>query len=203
MENICDKFKQACLKGKDTENILDAGAGIKNVWVDCRTIVQVFTQGTECRVWVVGYDEGGSCTYARRIEWFSEEEQYDLLRRFKDVVGFDEPKDDEFDKLEGELVDFCLKNGLVHERSRGWREIDFVMEYHDEAIDTATLENPTCICTERHIVIWLPKVGDNPTYEERRFYDLIRDRLTCIGTPNYIIGAKEGVVKAVMYCVWG
>lgn len=109
----------------------------------------------------------------------------------------------EYNSIEKEIKHFCWQNGLTHEVSCGRREIDFVMEYHEEAIDTKTLENPTCISTERHIVVWLPKVGDCPEYEERCKYIDIVSRLTDIATPDYIIGAKDGIVKAVMYCVWG
>ena len=108
-----------------------------------------------------------------------------------------------YDKIEKQVKEYCIKNSLTHEVSRGWREIDFCMEYREEAIDTKTLENPTCICTERHIVVWLPKVGECPSYEERCEYENITGHLTRIATPNYIIGAKDGIVKAVMYCIWG
>ena len=50
----------------------------------------------------------------------------------------------EYDNAERQIREFCIKNSLTHEISCGWREIDFVMEYHEEAIDTKTLENPTC-----------------------------------------------------------
>lgn len=109
----------------------------------------------------------------------------------------------EYEAKEKQIKHFCWQNGLTHEVSCGWREIDFVMEYHEEAIDTKTLENPTCICTERHIVVWLPKLNECPTYEERMHYVDTVSRLTDIASPDYIIGAKDGIVKAVMYCVWG
>lgn len=105
--------------------------------------------------------------------------------------------------VESDVKKYCVENGLTHETSYGWREVDFVMNYHEEAIDTKSLENPNCICTERHIVVWLPKVGKHPEYEERTRYAEIVSGLTQIATPNYIIGAEDGVVKAVMYCVWG
>ena len=109
----------------------------------------------------------------------------------------------EYDNAERQIREFCIKNSLTHEISCGWREIDFVMEYHEEAIDTKTLENPTCICTEKHIVVWLPKVGECPSYEEKCEYDDIAGRLCNIAAPDYIIGAKDGIVRAVMFCVWG
>ena len=108
-----------------------------------------------------------------------------------------------YNATEKQVKEFCVKNGLTHEISCGWREIDFCMEYHEEAIDTKTLENPNCICTERHIVVWLPKVGKCPEYEERMHYASVVSSLTDIASPDYIIGAEDGIVKAVMYCVWG
>lgn len=206
--NIVEKFQNACKNATRTDNMEDAGFGLVNVHVGNK-IIQCYPNKEFHGVWVLEYNNEDGSHIDRNIDLFTDSEAEELYAQYCEAVGYC-PKESGFQKtlaeyelLEDKIKRFARENGLTHEISCGWREIDFCMEYHEEAIDTKTLENPTCICTERHIVVWLPKVDDCPEYEERMHYVNTVSNLTHIATPNYIIGAKDGIVKAVMYCVWG
>jgi hypothetical protein len=208
MNDIVKRFQEACKNGNNYAYIEDAGCGMKNVRLNGSVLVQCYPNDEYHKVWVLLHDDEGK-EEVTLIGDYTESEQEELFRQYCDVVGYSETEHmrdvamSEYKETECKVREFCIENSLAFEISCGLREIDFVMGYREEAIDTKTLENPTCIETERHIVVWLPKVGDTPEYEERMHYANVVGGLTAIASPNYIIGAKDGIVKAVMYCVWG
>lgn len=110
---------------------------------------------------------------------------------------------EKFQEVKDKIIDFCEKHNINYEISSEWKEVDFIFDYGEEAIDCHSLENPTCICTEQYIVVDLPTYVNSLTYDERcEYYDIVLG-LGGIAHPDYIIGAKDGLCKKVMYCVWG
>ena len=110
----------------------------------------------------------------------------------------------DFNKKRNEILNYCERNNLTTLQCNDAHEVDFVFDFGMEAIDTETLENPTCIDVEQYIVVFLPRViGTDKEYERtRNEYQNIAFGLMETAKPDYLMGAENGIVKAVMYCVW-
>lgn len=117
--------------------------------------------------------------------------------------------DKEFTESRNAILNYCERNNLQTEVSDTEHEVDFIMDFGMEAIDRDTLENPTCINTEKYILVFLPRVSSSDADAEkhdwersRNVYMNIASGLMETAKPDYLIGAENGIVKAVMYCVW-
>ncbi len=116
---------------------------------------------------------------------------------------------EEFENNEKAILTYCERNNLQTEVSDTEHEVDFIMDFGMEAIDRDTLENPTCINTEQYILVFFPRVSSSDADAEkndwersRNVYMNIASGLMETAKPDYLIGAENGIVKAVMYCVW-
>lgn len=114
-------------------------------------------------------------------------------------------KNVEFNKTKKDILDYCERNNLQFESCHIEKEVDFVMDFGMEAIDRETLENPTCINTEQYIMVYLPMVTDTHNRDWERSHNVYQNivyGLMETAKPDYLLGAENGIVKAVMYCVW-
>ena len=110
---------------------------------------------------------------------------------------------DKFDSIEKKVLAFAEKYSLQAHLSREFKEVSFISDFGMEAIDTETLENPTDIATECYLMVYLPPVGeDDEDRLQRNVYQNVAWELMRIAKPDYLIGAENGIVKAVMFCVW-
>lgn len=110
---------------------------------------------------------------------------------------------EEFNKVKNEIIAFCEEHNLNYEVSSDKREYAFVHDAGYEAIDCRTLESPNCIYTEQYIIIQFPQYNAPLNHDDYYKYSDLVLELTSIASPDYMIGAENGVCKGIMYCVWG
>lgn len=110
---------------------------------------------------------------------------------------------DKFNKVENDIMAFCKTRGLQTKVSHEFSEFSFISDFGMEAIDTESLENPSDTVTKCYIVVYLPQVGeDDEDAIQRTHYQNMAWYLTRIAKPDYLLGVENGIVKAVMFCVW-
>ena len=110
--------------------------------------------------------------------------------------------DKEFKDSKNAILTFCERTNLHTEVSNRVREVDFYGEFGMYATDRETLETPNCIYTKKHIVVYLPAVDKNDMARSINTYMNLAAGLVETAKPDYLMGVENGVVKAVMYCVW-
>lgn len=77
-------------------------------------------------------------------------------------------------------------------------KVDFPMMFGEEAINTSTLENPLTASVKSYVYVRLPKDA-NKSEESHKNYEVMAYELCKAAKPDYLIGAKDGVVKVLMW----
>lgn len=103
-----------------------------------------------------------------------------------------------------EVIGIANKNGLKTQMNLTYNdELDIVKQF-GEPIDLETLENPTCVEAQSYLYV---DVLGNQTIAELRDsdekfskYQNIVANLMKSKKPQYIIGAKDGIVQGLLWC---
>lgn len=107
-----------------------------------------------------------------------------------------------FTEKSKQLVAIAIENGLNFTYRPSFNdELDFPFDFGMEAIDTDTLENPLCVYMESYIAINLPSEA-NKSEDNHRRYEEISRKLCKVARPQYLVGAKDGIVSALVWCVF-
>ena len=109
-----------------------------------------------------------------------------------------------------ELIKFALNNNLGFRcetaKENDQIEVDFVIDHKCEAIDINTLENPTCICVKKYLIIDMPTIHDDSDCVLRdqciSEYNRIAQQLFAIERPQYIMDCDGRFVRHLMWCEW-
>lgn len=107
-----------------------------------------------------------------------------------------------FTETSKQLVPIAIENGLDFiYRPKYNDELDFIIDFDEEAIDTDTLENPICVYVESYLVIHLPSEASKSEENHRRYEEIAR-KLCKVARPQYLLGAENGIVSALVWCVF-
>lgn len=107
-----------------------------------------------------------------------------------------------FTETSKQLVTIAIENGLDFTFRPAFNDVvDFIMDFGEEAIDTETLENPTRVCVESYLIVHLPSEA-NKSEENHRRYEEITRKLCKVARPQYFLGAGNGIVSALVWCVF-
>lgn len=103
-----------------------------------------------------------------------------------------------------EVIEIANKNELKIQMNLTYNdELDIVKQF-GEPIDLETLENPACVEVKNYLyvdVLGLKKVGDlRDSNEKFSRYQNIAQELMKAKKPQYLIGAKDGIVKGLLWC---
>lgn len=105
-----------------------------------------------------------------------------------------------------EVVEIAKKNGLkiqMNQSCNDGLELDIITEF-GEPIDLETLENPACIEVKSYLyvdVLGLKTVEDLRDYNDEfcRYQNIVANFMK-VKKPQYIIGAKDGIVQGLLWC---
>ena len=101
-----------------------------------------------------------------------------------------------------QLTETAIENGLDFTYRPSYNdEVDFPLDFDAEAIDMNTLENPLCVYVSSYLVINLPSDARESEEKYNRYFKVVK-KLCEILRPNYIIGAENGIVRELMWCVF-
>jgi hypothetical protein len=103
-----------------------------------------------------------------------------------------------------EVIGIANKNELKIQMNFSLNdELDIVKQF-GEPIDLETLENPTCVVVKSYLyvdVLGLNEVGDlrDSDSEFCRYQNIVANLMKA-KKPQYIIGAKDGIVQGLLWC---
>lgn len=150
----------------------------------------------------------GNNTFCVEVEGESNVESYRLI--FDDVCAVWDVVSSRYNDFNEnvneykEVIEIANKNRLKIQMNLSHNdELDIVKQF-GEPIDLETLENPVCVDVQSYLyvdVLGLKKVSDlrNDDSEFCNYQNIVANLMKA-KKPQYLIGAKDGIVQGLLWC---